>query len=154
MDWLTTTRPDQEIAEIQYWGHGRWGNARVKEQVFDIESLSASHPWRHQWGRLAARLNEDSLWWFRTCETFGANVGHTFSRAFAETLGCRVAGHTFIIGPWQSGLHSLQPGQDPDWDPLEGVRSGSAQKPVKALWSTPFAPNTVSCLAGEVPDGY
>lgn len=152
--WLGTHGGDEPIAEIQYWGHGRWGNARVQDQVLDIEAFGGGHEWRPAWKRIASRLSGESLWWFRTCETFGACAGHTFSRAFAETLGCRVAGHTFIIGPWQSGLHSLVPGADPDWDPEEGVRLGTAERPVKAAWSTPFAPNTVSCLAQAIPAGY
>ena len=37
-------------------------------------------------------------------------AGHDFARAWTDFFGSRAAGHTFIIGYWQSGLHTLAPG--------------------------------------------
>ena len=41
--WLGTFRPDQPIAEVQYWGHGKWGGARVDQQVLDGSALLRDH---------------------------------------------------------------------------------------------------------------
>ena len=108
-------------------------------------------------GQIAAireRLSADSLLWFRTCETFGAAAGHDFARAVTDTFGCDAAGHTYIIQYWQSGLHRLRPGATPHWPADEGLLRGSVDAPERARQSTPMAPNTVTCLAGEIPAGY
>jgi hypothetical protein len=93
------------------------------------------------------------LWWFRTCETFGCEAGHDFARRWTRFFGCRAASHTYIIGPWQSGLHILEPGQSPDWPLDEGLAEGTPDSPEKALWSTPGKPNTIFCLTSRLPDG-
>ncbi|MEO6419774.1 MAG: hypothetical protein ABIP39_10225, partial [Polyangiaceae bacterium] len=69
-------------------------------------------------------------------------------------LAARVAGHTFIIGFHQSGLHGLAPGMRADWSPEEGLAEGSAEEPKRAKWSTPRAPRTITCLAGQVPPAW
>ena len=153
--WLATVAPGRPVAEIQYWGHGHWGSARLGDTVLDDAILKTTDPRHLRLRAVKARLTgEDALWWWRTCETVGAEAGQRFTRRLAETLGCRVAGHTFIIGPWQSGLHSLAPGAAPDWDPAEGLLEGTPADPIRARWSTPTAPHTVTCLAGRVPAGW
>jgi hypothetical protein len=94
------------------------------------------------------------LWWFRTCETFGALPGQRFATELADFLGARVAGHTYIIGHVQSGLHTLRPGERPTWSEDEGLREGSPDEPRRAHWSRLRAPNTITCLRGTIPDGY
>ena len=47
--WLATHAPERLIAEIQYWGHGRWGRVYVDQDVLDGAAFGASH-------RLAGRL--------------------------------------------------------------------------------------------------
>jgi hypothetical protein len=42
----------------------------------------------------------------------------------------------------------------PHWSAAEGLASGSAEQPETALSSSPDAPNTVTCLTGEIPEGY
>jgi hypothetical protein len=72
----------------------------------------------------------------------------------ADFFGCRVAGHTYTIGYWQSGLHSLVPGALPDWPLDEGLAAGAPRMPTRSLASSPDAPHTISCLVGEIPDGW
>ena len=104
---------------------------------------------RHQAETVLLRLVRGTgLWWFRTCSTFGTARGQAFARAWANFLGCRVAGHTFLIGLHQSGLHSLGPGASPSWSVDEGV---AGEVP---LWSRPGAPNTITCFHGKIPAGY
>ena len=103
--------------------------------------------------RVRDRLLPDgeALWWFRTCETFGTETGQRFARAWTRFLGCRAAGHTYVIGAWQSGLHSLQPGETPRWSPEEGVQPGPTPR---SLTSRPGAPNTITFLHGRIPEGF
>jgi len=70
------------------------------------------------------------------------------------TLGARVAGHTFIIGAIQSGLHGLRPGGKPDWSAEEGIAEGPATAPVRAHESGIFEPHTITCFKGEVPEKW
>lgn len=156
LEWLCTIEPERSIAEVQYWGHGKWGEVRIAQEVMDEGILDPYHPLHTLLCAVRSRLcGPEALWWFRTCETLGAHKGQAFAQAWAQFMDCRVAGHTHIIGPWQSGLHQLRPGQTPHWSPSEGLAPGSTpERPVQALWSGPRKPNTITCLAGHVPDSY
>ena len=70
----------------------------------------------------------------------------------ADRVGCRVAGHTHVIGFFQSGTHVLRPGETPSWSPTEGVRFDGSEA-VGALGSSPFAPSTITCLHCDPPRG-
>ena len=98
---------------------------------------------------LKTRLVADgtALWWFRTCETFGKQVGHDFARAWTRFFGCRVAGHTYAINVLQSGLYVLAPGEEPTWSEDEAVVPGAA----RARSSSVLAPHTITCFHGAVP---
>jgi hypothetical protein len=153
--WLADVQLERPISEIQFWGHGKWGEARVDQEILDDSALLSSSEYAPHLRRIRARLTgEDALWWFRTCETFGATKGHAFARAWTDYFGCAGAGHTYIIGPWQSGLHRLAVGDTPTWSDEEGLAEGSAAEPRRALWSKRTSPNTISCLHGEVPEGF
>ncbi len=154
--FILEQRPREPIAEVQFWGHGKWGEARIEREPFGIDALSPTHALHPSLCELRERLvGEQALVWFRSCETVGAHAGHDFAQALADFLGCQVAGHTFIIGPWQSGLHRLRPGERPTWSVHEGLAPGNdPAKPKKALWSGPLQPNTITCLQGEVPAGF
>jgi hypothetical protein len=154
LDWLAAFEPDRPIAEVQYWGHGKWGVARIAREPIDRFALADIHPLRPRLEAIRERLAADALWWFRTCETFGAQPGLDFARAWTDFFGGRAAGHTFIIGPWQSGLHLLRAGQAPHWSREEGLREGTPEEPRRAHWSRPRAPNTITCFHGQVPAGY
>src|SRR6185369_4655873 len=93
---------------------------------------------------------EPALWWFRTCETLGADCGQAFARAWADFFKCRVAGHTHVIGFHQSGLHSLRPGEIPTWSADEGIIEGDARNPLRAAKSTRGTSNTITCFGGRV----
>jgi hypothetical protein len=155
LNWLAGHGGDAPIAEVQFWGHGRWGNARLGDEILDITSLQAGHRHRAALELIRRRMlpGAAGLWWFRTCETFGTATGQSFASAWARFLGCRAAGHTYVIGFWQSGLHSLLPGEPPAWPAEEGLPGGEGARSV-ALRSHPGAPNTISCLRGRIPSGF
>ncbi len=156
LEFLAEYRSDLPLAEVQYWGHGKWGGARVQSQHLDRSALQPDSPLYGRLKAVANRMLPDGagLWWFRTCETFGARPGHDFAAHMADVLEARVAGHTYIIGHIQSGLHTVRPGQTPDWPVEEGVREGSPDAPLRAYWSRWRAPNTITCLRGTIPNGY
>jgi hypothetical protein len=142
------------VHELQYWGHGRWGRAFVGEDVLDATALAAGAPRRAPLEAVRERLAPDALVWFRTCETFGARRGIDFAERLADFLGARVAGHTYVIHQYQSGLHGLAPGCRADWSADEGLAAGTADDPRRARWSTPWAPRTISSLSGRVPEAW
>jgi hypothetical protein len=152
LGFIAEQRPDQPIAEIQFWGHGKWGDARVGAQRFSARNLSPEDPLAPLLARIKRRLlGAEALFWFRTCETLGAKPGQRFATALGDALGCRVAGHTFVIAYWQSGLHVLAPGETPGWDVEEGLAAGTGDAPLRARHSLPWAPNTITCLQGRIP---
>lgn len=149
--WLAEYGEGMPIAEIQYWGHGKWGELFVDEESLDVSALRPGHRLHDSLRRIRARMEPESRWWFRTCETFGAQRGQDFASAWTDFFGCPAAGHTFIIGPWQSGLHNLEPGQRPAWSASEGLAEGSADAPTRALWSRVWRPRTINCLRMRIP---
>ena len=142
------------IEELQYWGHGKWGEARADAQILSARSLSRHHAHREQLDALKAKLAPGALVWFRCCETFGAAPGIAFAEQLSEHLGVRVAGHTYVIGFNQSGLHGLGPGARATWDPAEGLAEGTPESPVRSHPSRPWAPHTITCLQGRVPEAW
>ena len=148
--WLGSVRTREPIDEIQYWGHGKWGCALVGDDVLDARALQPDHAWEPLLRAIRVRLSgPDALWWFRTCETFGADAGSAFAVAWSRYFGCAVAGHTYVIGAWQSGLHLLRAGAAPDWAPSEGLAAGTPAAPIDALASTRAAPSTIHFLTGR-----
>lgn len=139
------------IREIQYWGHGKWGRALIDDDTFDADAIRTHGP---ALAAIRERLTPDALVWFRTCETFGAQPGHDFAQRLADTLGVRVAGHTYIIAFHQSGLHGLAPGMRPDWSVEEGLLEGTPVEPRRARWSRPWSPRTVTALTPAVPAAW
>ncbi len=152
LGWLVAVRPTARISEIQFWGHGRWGHALIGDEPLDARALAPSHPLYPLLLGVRARLaGPDALWWWRTCETFGATAGQDFARAWSRFLGCTAAGHTYTIAAWQSGLHALAPGAEPTWPAAEGLAAGTPDAPLESLWSKRTAPSTVHCLTGALP---
>jgi hypothetical protein len=152
--WLAEHEPERQIRELQFWGHGKWGRIFVDGEALDRSVLAPTHPHFRGFQRLRERLTPDALLWFRTCETLGAQAGHDFASALSDATGARVAGHTFVIGFFQSGLHCLRPGQRPTWSTSEGLAQGTPAEPQRALVSGPDAPNTITCLSGAIPAGF
>lgn len=147
--WLAARR--EPIRELQYWGHGKWGCALVDDDALDVHALARR---AQDLAALRERLAPDAMVWFRTCETLGAQPGHDFAMRLADTLGARVAGHTYIIGFHQSGLHGIAPGMRPDWSANEGLAEGSPAEPKRARWSRPWAPRTITALHGAIPQSW
>jgi hypothetical protein len=154
LSWLGSHAPAQPIAELQFWGHGKWGRLFIDREAVDRSLLHPGHAHHSAFQRLRERLLPDALLWFRTCETLGAQAGQDFAAALADATGARVAGHTYVIGFFQGGLHCLRPGQRPHWSSSEGLARGTPSTPEAALPSRPSAPNTITCLDGHVPDGF
>ena len=152
LKWLASF--DEPISEIQFWGHGKWGRMMIDRDRFDASCLDPGHPFEPYLDAIKAQLTDDALFWIRTCETFGGVEGHAFAQRLSDRFQCAVAGHTYIIGPWQGGLHVLRPGETPNWDPGEGIKEGTAAEPVKAFWSTATTPNTVTCFHMNIPPKY
>ncbi|AGP39838.1 hypothetical protein SCE1572_38310 [Sorangium cellulosum So0157-2] len=155
LGWAARTARERgrKIASLQAWGHGGWGYMRLGASRLDEAALRPGSPLDAALDALRAELaGPDAVVWLRCCSAFG-HTGQAFARALADRLGCRVAGHTYIIAFYQSGAHSLRPGEAPSWDPREGVRF-SGGEPAGALWSSRAAPNTVSCLTSDLPPGY
>jgi hypothetical protein len=150
--WLGSRR--EAIAEVQFWGHGKWGCALIGGDVLDASSLRDGHALRKALDGLRERLAPNALFWFRTCETLGASRGIDFGERFSSFLGARVAGHTFVIGVHQSGLHGLSPGVRANWSAEEGIAEGTPDEPRRAKRSTPLAPRTITCLDGRVPEAW
>lgn len=148
-DWLLRSANDEPIAEIQFWGHGQWGGLWMEEDLLTRACLVPGHGLYGRLDALRTRLVGDgrALWWFRSCDTFGTQAGHDFARAWTDFFACSAAGHTYHIGFWQSGLHRLRLGAQPDWSTEEGVLPGRTH----AVESRPWAPNTITCLHTSVP---
>lgn len=154
LTWLARVQPTRPIGEVQYWGHGKWGELFVAREGLSDAALRPGHRLHDLLVEIRARSVAEPLWWFRTCEAFGARRGQDFARRFTDFFGGRAAGHTYIIGGWQSGLHSLRAGEVPGWSPEEGLSEGTADDPVKAEWSRRGAPNTIHFLSGSIPADY
>lgn len=155
LSFLATVEQGRPIGEIQFWGHGKWGEILVGDERLGVGALARGHALHAGLARVRARVEgPGTLVWLRTCETFGAHAGHRFARALGDFFGCRVAGHTYVIGALQSGLHSLAPGDRPSWSDTEGLAEGTASSPRRAFASSPDAPNTVTFLDGAIPDGF
>ncbi len=152
--WLIAYQPARPIRELQFWGHGKWGGIFVERERLDRRVLRPGHAHYAAFRGFSERLEADALLWFRTCETLGAEAGQDFAKALSDATGARIAGHTFVIGFWQSGLHCLRPGTTPSWSSSEGLARGSAEAPEAAHSSSPSAPNTISCLTGTIPEHF
>ena len=154
LGWLTRIEPQRRIDELQFWGHGKWGRIFIGAEALDRGVLEATHRHYAAFRAVRERLAPESLLWFRTCETLGARAGHDFAQALSDATGARVAGHTYVIGYFQSGLHCLRPGTAPTWSASEGLARGTPERPESALPSTLDAPNTITCLTGSIPRDF
>lgn len=152
--WAERAGDSRPISELQFWGHGKWGRALVERESLDRGALSPTHALYRHLVALRDKLAPNALVWFRTCETLGARAGADFAMALADFMGARVAGHTFEIGFFQSGLHLLAPGTEPSWAETEGLAEGTPEAPLRALPSSPDAPRTITCFSHRVPEEY
>jgi hypothetical protein len=145
LDWLLTLRAP--ISEIQFWGHGEWGGLWIDEELLTATALERGHYLHDRLAALRTRLAPNALWWFRSCDVFGTQVGHDFARSWTRFFNCRAAGHTYTINILQSGLHLLGPDEEPTWSLDEGIVPGLSH----ASESSVFAPRTITCLHNTIP---
>ena len=153
LDWVLEQGKDAKISQIQYWGHGSWGNVWIGKTALNKATVTKDSELHRKWAEVKKVLSDDALIWFRTCSTFGNGGGQAFARRFTDFMECKVAAHTHIIGPLQGGLHSLSPGQDIYWPQKEGVLVGDNGKE-SSLWTEWKTPNTIVCLRGVLPEGW
>jgi hypothetical protein len=154
--WAThlATTSGRPIGTIQFWGHGTWGSMLLGRSRLDQEALGLGQPLSSAIDRFRAQLlGPDALFWLRCCSAFGAQPGRVFAEKLAKRLNCRVAGHTHVIGFWQSGTHSLRVSETPSWNAAEGLRF-DGERVLGALGSSPSAPRTMTCLGVDVPQGW
>lgn len=155
LEWATSIARQRgaKLGELQVWGHGGWGQMTLGRTRLDRDALARSSEISAALDALRDVLADDALLWLRCCSAFGEREGRAFGAALADRVRARVAGHTFIIGVFQSGTHSIAPGQEPTWDPEEGIERGAAGLAC-AMTSTPKAPNTIGCLRLGFPGGW
>jgi hypothetical protein len=153
LQWLLEVQKDKKIKTIQFWGHGTPGNVWINGQSLSIGNLLVAGIHKHLLLKLSQRLTSESVIWFRACNVAATKQGQEFMKSLAEILGCRAAAHTFIVHPWQSGLHTIGPGEQPHWPLDEGVKI-KKDGTMQMLWSKPWSPNTVFCLASKIPNGW
>ena len=148
--WIADLEPTRPIKEIQFWGHGSPGKVWILQKAMTALAFKYA-PHRDPLMRIKTRLTDESLIWFRTCSTFCGTRGQAFAQTWADNMGCRIAAHTYIIGPFQSGLHSVGPGEKPMWPDTEGIAEGTPDRILKARWSMPWSPNTIFALQSHKP---
>ena len=140
------------ISELQVWGHGGWGFMLLDRERLDVETVRPEGALGASIDALRDALAPDALVWLRCCSAFGTAAGHELASRLSERLRARVAGHTHIIGAWQSGTHSVAPGEPPAWSVEEGVERVDGAS--RAVLSSPTQPRTISCLHLGLPDGW
>lgn len=134
--------PQEEVYELQAWGHGEPGHPLMGGKAIKSEHLS----------RLSRWIDSDNpaLVWFRMCSVFFGQKGQAFARHATQLLGCRVAAHTRVIGNgagWQSGLYVATPGVEPDWP----INNNTDEFYWRNQKSSRTAPRTVHCTTMSVP---
>lgn len=143
------------IGELQAWGHGGWGYMRMGESRLDAASFDgAGAPLAEQMDAFCKHLAPRALLWLRCCSAFGHVEGRAFARALADRTGARVAGHTHVIGFFQSGTHSVGPGEEPAWSEREGTLYGEGDRATGADTSRATAPRTLTALRPGLPEGW
>jgi len=154
LDWIAGLEPGREIAQIQIWGHGSPGRSWMAGKALSASSLGPGAPFNAVLRHIASRMTDDGVIWFRNCGVFAGRRGQDFARTWANELGVRIAAHTFIIGAFQSGLHTLGPDEKPRWPDDEGIAEGTPDHPLKLRNSMPWSPNTVFMLSSGVPRNW
>jgi hypothetical protein len=128
------------LASIQYWGHGSPARIWLAGKAANAEDFIALKP----------KLAPSAVIWFRVCSAFRGIQGHAFSQDLADNLGCTIAGHTRIIGVFQSGLHTRAPNTEASWPVTEDEFP-------KSIWSSnglKRGNNTIFCLRASIPKGW
>lgn len=139
----------KKIDVMQMWGHGSPGASYIDSIPLTVKALEPNHKLHSVLLALKKRLHSKSVVWFRQCSIFAGPKGKEFAEKLANFLGCTIAAHTYIIGPFQSGLHTIRPNQKAHWSDAEGLKLDGKGK--SSGW---FEPNTITCLTGTIPKGW
>lgn len=156
-DWLNTIDSDKKISTLQFWGHGSSASIALNGERLTIKDfINPRSPHYANMLKLKSRLTPESVIWLRTCSTFAFAGGQEFAKALADFFGCIVAGHTHKIWAWQSGLHTLRPGEEPNWstDEAFALKDKGDTTAVTTAWSAPWAPNSIFFLTGKIPSNW
>jgi hypothetical protein len=140
------------IAELQAWGHGGFGYMQMGRDRWSAATMDGELAPSIE--RFRGVLHPEALVWFRCCSAFGHTEGRAFAKHVARTLRCRVAGHTYIIGFWQSGTHSVTPAGEPSWAAEEGIDYDDRGHVRGAKVAAAGEPRTLSALRFGLPDGW
>jgi len=151
LDWVIRISENKEITEIQFWGHGSWGGAVINGDWL-TSWWAQREPLNSRLLTVRNRLAKDFVWWFRTCNSFGAHKGMEFAKTFSNLIRRTVAAHTFIIWKFHSGLRVIRPTEEPSWPAEEGIKEGTPEKPEEALWSHPKAPHSIFFTTTTIPE--
>lgn len=154
LDWIAYYDDEKRpISQIQIWGHGSPGKSWMKGEPLHRDSVTKG---RHELvlRQIADRMTDDGLIWFRNCSVACGEKGREFMKAWANELDVRIAAHTHVIGAFQSGLHSLGPGEEPRWPATEGINEGVPERVISCRNSMPWAVNTIFMLQGHVPENW
>lgn len=153
LKFLISIQPGKKINSIQFWGHGSPGTVWINGEALNMRSLLASSRHRQLLLQLKERLSPETTIWFRSCNVAAGPEGQMFVKSLSQLLGCKVAAHTFVVHVLQGGLHTVNPGQEPDWPLDEGIEVGKDGN-LKILWTKPWSPNTLTCLTSKIPEGW
>lgn len=153
LEWILSECRDGAVSTIQFWGHGNRGRASVGQQVMN-KILLQDEKIASLVREIGSLMHEDGLWWFRSCLTFGGIEGKEFAKEFSTILNRRVAASTYIVGWWQSGYHSLKPGEDPYWPDTEGMILSEDNHYLGDMKSKRKEPNTVWCISKNLPESW
>lgn len=154
LDWIAALEPGRQISQIQIWGHGSPGRSWMNGRALTAKSLTPGHKYNMVLRQIAERMTDDGVIWFRNCSVFAGQVGRDFGRTWANELDVRIAAHTHVIGVFQSGLHTIGPGEEPRWPADEGIAEGTPDHILKTRNSMPWSPNTVFMLSSGIPRNW
>jgi hypothetical protein len=133
------------ITGVQFWGHGAPGVAAIGGELLNRKKTSQ---YKERLSNIGSRMSEDAYWWWRTCGTYGRETGKHFAEHFTKTLGRKTAGHTHVIGFWQSGGHVIRPEQKAHWSDVEGF---AGDQMISSNWNRP---NTIICAQTKIPKNW
>lgn len=151
LDWALSF--DQPIQQIQVWGHGSPGKSWLKDEPLHRNSIRRG-PHAERLKAISERMTDDGVIWFRNCSVFCGSRGRNFAKMWANGMNCRIAAHTHVIGAWQSGLHTIGPGEEPSWPENEGIAKGTPDRVEKCKNSLPWLDNTVFMITSGIPKGW
>lgn len=151
LDVLVQAGKQGPISQVEVWCHGYPGGFQIGDQGLGVHGLRKPAI-TDALQEIGLRISEaNGVFWIRACSSFAGPMGHAFAADLCYTMGCRVAGHTMIIGPFQAGCHTLEPSQAPYWDTRHGyTEKGGWGSAVSRLDSDRNVPAWVN----RIPQGW